>query len=47
MKERLKKILPFVAYPLFYLVCLLVFFPITFPYDKLKERIVATFNSQQ
>jgi type II secretion system protein N len=47
VKERLKKILPFVGYPIFYVVCLLVFIPVTFPYDKLKERIVATFNAQQ
>lgn len=47
MKERLKKFAPWVLYPLFYLVCLFVFALVTFPYDKLKERIVATFNAQQ
>lgn len=46
-KERLKKIAPKVGYPLFYLFSLLVFLSWTFPYDKLKERIVAQFNAQQ
>lgn len=47
MKERLKRIAPKVGYPLFYLFCLVVFLSWTFPYDKLKERIVTTFNAQQ
>ncbi len=50
MKERLQKLvkyLPYVGYPLFYLVCLLVFAAATFPYDKLKERIVASYNAEQ
>lgn len=47
MKERIKKILPYVGYPLFYIFCLFVFLMLTFPYDQLKERIVATFNAQQ
>lgn len=47
MKARLKRIAPKLAYPLFYLFCLLVFLSWTFPYDKLKERIVTTFNAQQ
>jgi type II secretion system protein N len=36
-----------VGYPLFYLLCLGVFAAITFPYDKLKERVIASFNAQQ
>lgn len=47
IKERLKRIGPKVAYPFFYLFCLVVFLSWTFPYDKLKERIVTTFNAQQ
>ncbi len=47
LKARLKRIAPKLAYPLFYLFSLIVFFSWTFPYDKLKERIVTTFNAQQ
>ena len=46
-KERLKRILPKVGYPLFYLFALIVFLSWTFPYEKLKERIVTTFNAAQ
>jgi type II secretion system protein N len=47
MKARLKRFAPLVGYPLFYVFCLIVFLSWTFPYDKLKERIVTTFNAQQ
>ena len=51
MKDRLLKLLVkyggLVGYPLFYVVCLCVFGSLTFPYDKLKERIIASFNAQQ
>jgi type II secretion system protein N len=51
MKERLlayvQKYAPRVGYPLFYAFCLAVFLPMTFPYDRLRERIVATFNANQ
>lgn len=50
MKERLLKFAKYgglVGYPVFYLVSLMVFCALTFPYDKLKERIIATFNAQQ
>lgn len=47
MKERLKRLAPKIGYPLFYLFALIVFLSWTFPYDKLKERIVTTFNAQQ
>jgi type II secretion system protein N len=51
MKERLLKFAVkyagLIGYPLFYLVCLAVFASVTFPYDKLKERVVAGFNAQQ
>ena len=46
-KERLRKWAPKAAYPAFYLFCLFIFLSWTFPYDKLKERIVTQFNSQQ
>ncbi len=47
MKERLKVLAPKIGLPLFYLLCLLVFARWTFPYDKLRDRIVLTFNQQQ
>jgi type II secretion system protein N len=36
-----------VGYPLFYVVCLAVFLPLAFPYERLRERIVASFNATQ
>ncbi len=47
MKERLLKYAPLVGYPAFYVFCLLVFAVLQFPYDKLKERIVSSYNAQQ
>jgi type II secretion system protein N len=47
MKERLKRLAPKVGYPVFYLLSLVVFLSWTFPYEKLKERIVTSFNAQQ
>jgi type II secretion system protein N len=46
-KERLKRIGPKLGYPAFYLFCLVVFLSWTFPYEKLRDRIVTTFNAQQ
>lgn len=46
-KERLKRLAPKLGYPLFYLFCLVVFLSWTFPYEKLRDRIVAQFNAQQ
>jgi type II secretion system protein N len=46
MKERVLKYAGVVGYPLFYMICLMLFASLTFPYDKLKERIVASFNVQ-
>jgi type II secretion system protein N len=43
----LKKYAPWVVYPAFYFVMLLLFAVLVFPYDKLKERLVGTFNAQQ
>lgn len=47
LKERLKSIAPKIGFPIFYVVSLGIFASLTFPYDKLKERIVVTFNAQQ
>jgi len=50
MKERLLKYAKYagpVGYPIFYVVCLLVFASLCFPYGKLRERIVASYNAQQ
>ncbi len=47
VKDRLVKIAPKVGYPLFYLFCLLLFFSWTFPYGRLKERIIASFNASE
>ncbi|MBX3215362.1 MAG: type II secretion system protein GspN [Labilithrix sp.] len=46
-KERLKRFGPKLGYPVFYLFCFLVFLSWTFPYEKLKDRLVAQFNAQQ
>ena len=46
-KERLKRLAPKIGYPVFYLFFLFIFLSWTFPYDRLKERIVTTFNAQQ
>lgn len=47
MKERLKKLLPYVGYPAFYFSCLIIFAYFTFPYARLKDRLVAEFNARQ
>jgi type II secretion system protein N len=47
LKELFKKYGKYAGYPVFYIFCLLLFFSWTFPYEKLKERIVTTFNAQQ
>jgi type II secretion system protein N len=44
---RLKRILIGVGYVAFYFTALLVFFYLTFPYDRLKARIVQEFNARQ
>jgi type II secretion system protein N len=46
-RELGKRILPKVGYPIVYIVCFIVFASWTFPYGKLKERIVGSFNAQQ
>ncbi|MCL2447953.1 MAG: type II secretion system protein GspN [Polyangiaceae bacterium] len=51
MKERWIKLAKtyggLVGFPLFYLLCLAVFASMTFPYDVLRDRIVATYNKDQ
>ncbi len=47
MSPRARKILRWVGYPLFYLFCLVLFAYLTFPYQRLKDRIVAEANAHQ
>ncbi|WP_437609306.1 type II secretion system protein GspN [Sorangium sp. So ce834] len=47
MKARLVKIAKWAAYPLFYLFCLGLFGYLTFPYDRLKDRLIAEFDRAQ
>jgi type II secretion system protein N len=46
-KRRLLIVLKYSVYPLFYLTCLLVFFYLTFPWDSLKDRLIAEFAATQ
>lgn len=41
MKERLLRVAKWIAFPAFYLFCLGLFGYLSFPYDRLKDRIVA------
>jgi type II secretion system protein N len=45
LPPRLKRILVVSAYPVFYLSCLFVFAYFTFPYDRLKERLLVEFEA--
>lgn len=45
-KELVRKYGKWVGYPLFYLFAFVIFLRLTFPYDKIRERVVAQFNSQ-
>jgi type II secretion system protein N len=47
MRARLIKIAKWAAYPLFYLFCLGLFGYLTFPYDRLKDRLIAEFDRTQ
>ena len=47
MKARLLKIARYAVYPLFYLFCLAVFGYLSFPYDQLKNRVIAEFDKMQ
>ena len=46
-KARLQRWGPKAGYPIFYLFCLVIFLSWTFPYEKLRDRIVTTFNASQ
>lgn len=46
-KQRMKRFAPKIGYPAFYLVCVVFFLSWTFPYERLKERVVTQFNAQQ
>ncbi|HRI64245.1 MAG TPA: type II secretion system protein GspN, partial [Polyangium sp.] len=41
MKQRLVRILKFMAYPALYLTCLMLFLYFTFPWNRLRDRLVA------
>ena len=47
MTPRTRQILKWVGYVAFYLFCLLVFSYLTFPYNRLADRIVQEFNAKQ
>lgn len=46
MTPRLMRILRWVGYPLFYIFALLLFTYLTFPYDRLKDRLVGELNAK-
>jgi type II secretion system protein N len=45
LPPRVKRILVASAYPVFYLFCLFLFAYLTFPYERLKERILVEFDA--
>ncbi|MET0593492.1 MAG: type II secretion system protein GspN [Polyangiaceae bacterium] len=45
LPPRLKRVLIASAYPAFYLFCLFIFAYFTFPYDRLKERVLVEFEA--
>lgn len=47
MSPRLRRILKWMLYPLFYFFAFALFALWTFPYDRLKDRLVAEFNARQ
>lgn len=47
LSDRQKTILRWCATPLFYLVCLVVFVRLTFPYGTLRNRLLAEYNRSQ
>ncbi len=47
MSPRAKKVLKGVLFPTFYLVALTFFLLLSFPYDRLRDRLVAEFNARQ
>lgn len=47
MSEKFRRIAPKLGYPLFYLVCLVVFSSWVLPYGRLRDRLVSQFNALQ
>ena len=47
LSVRQMKILRWVGYGFFYAFCLLLFAFLTFPFDRLRHRIVSEFNASQ
>ena len=47
LSPRQIRIVRWAGYPLFYVFCLSVFAYVTFPFDRLRRRIVAEFNAAQ
>jgi type II secretion system protein N len=47
MNDRVKLVLRGVGYLLFFVVVFFMSFSLTFPYERLKEKITASFNQQQ
>jgi type II secretion system protein N len=47
VKARLLKVAKWVAYPAFYLFCLGLFGYLTFPWDRLRDRLIAEFERAQ
>lgn len=44
--KRFIRFLKFAAYPAFYLLCIGLFFYLTFPWDRLKDRLIAELSAQ-
>lgn len=47
MSSRLKKVLIWIMYPVFYLVCFLLFAYLSFPFEHLRDRIIVGFAEDQ
>ena len=47
ISPRARKIISYSGYPVFYLVCLFLFAYWTFPYDRLKDRLIAEFEASR
>ena len=47
LKELARKVAPKVGFPIFYLFCFVIFCSWTFPYDRLKERLILGYNAGQ
>jgi type II secretion system protein N len=47
LSPRLQQVLRWFGYGVFYCLCLVLFAYLTFPYERLRDRIVAEFNAHQ